>query len=348
MTTPGDLATPGAAPRPEPVPGSLLRVEDLVVEFVTRDGVVHAVNGVSFDLAPGETLGIVGESGSGKSVSAMSLAGLLPTPPARIVRGTAHFDGEDLLTAGPRRLRELRGREIGVVFQDPMTALNPVFTIGNQVTEAIRVNDRTVSRRAARDRAAQLLTLVGIPRPRERLGQYPFELSGGMRQRVMIAMAIANRPRILIADEPTTALDVTVQAQILDLLALAREEVRAATILITHDLGVIAELADRVCVMYAGRVVETATVRDLFDHPAHPYTEALLASRPAAVPDGSDLFHIPGAPPTLLNHVPPGCPFAPRCHRRDGRSRCVTERPDAADVGPGHRAACHFWTEAAA
>jgi oligopeptide/dipeptide ABC transporter ATP-binding protein len=324
---------------------TLLRVEDLVVEFVTRDGVVHAVNGVSFDLAPGETLGIVGESGSGKSVSAMSLTGLIPMPPARIVRGAAHLDGEDLFTTSPRRLRELRGREIAVIFQDPMTALNPVFTIGSQLIEAIRVNDRSVSRRAARDRAADLLALVGVPRPRERLKQYPFEFSGGMRQRAMIAMAIANRPRILIADEPTTALDVTVQAQILDLLALAKEEVRAATILITHDLGVIAELADRVAVMYAGRVVETAAVGDVFDRPVHPYTEALLASRPAAVPDGGELFQIPGVPPTLLGDLPPGCAFAPRCHRRAGRVRCVTEVPADWDVGRGHRAACHFWSE---
>jgi len=341
-------AAPRAVAGLEPARPTLLRVEDLVVEFVTRDGVVHAVNGASFDLGPGETLGIVGESGSGKSVSAMSVTGLIPSPPARIVRGAAYLDGEDLLTASPRRLRELRGREIAVIFQDPMTALNPVFTIGSQMTEAIRVNDRAVSRRAARDRAADLLARVGIPRPRERLKQYPFELSGGMRQRVMIAMAIANRPRILIADEPTTALDVTVQAQILDLLALAQEELQAATILITHDLGVIAELADRVAVMYAGRVVETAAVGDLFDHPVHPYTEALLASRPAAVPDGEDMFQIPGVPPTPLGDLPPGCAFAPRCHRRDGRARCVTESPASWDVAPRHRAACHFWTEAPA
>jgi oligopeptide/dipeptide ABC transporter ATP-binding protein len=324
----------------------VLAVADLAVDFVTHDGTIHAVNGVSFELFPGETLGIVGESGSGKSVSVLSLLGLVPMPPGRIVAGSALFDGEDLLTASARRLRALRGSDIAVVFQDPDTALNPVFTIGNQLVEAIRVNDRSASRRAARARAVELLDLVGISEPAARLKQYPFEFSGGMRQRVMIAIAIANRPRVLIADEPTTALDVTVQAQILEVLMLAQQETGAATILITHDLGVIAETADRVVVMYAGKVVETATSNELFERPLHPYTEGLLASRPSLSGTAEELFQIAGSPPFMLGGMPPGCAFAPRCHRSRERQECATDVPLLTATSAGRGVACHFWSEA--
>jgi oligopeptide/dipeptide ABC transporter ATP-binding protein len=323
----------------------LLDVADLVVDFLTEDGVVHAVDGVSFSIEPGEIVGVVGESGSGKSVTAMSILGLIRQPPGNIRRGTLSFHGEDLRAMPPRRLREIRGGQIAMVFQDPMTTLNPVLSIGSQIVEAIRLHHRDSSRAAARARALELLELVGVPNPEARLRQYPHEFSGGMRQRAMIAMAIANDPELLIADEPTTALDVTIQAQVLDLLRTAQETTKAATILITHDLGVIAELADRVLVMYAGRIVEQASVRTLFAAPRHPYTAGLLASLPRLDDEEGPLRPIPGSPPNMLE-PPPGCPFHPRCPL--AADRCRTERPELTDLGNGQYSACHFHEKLAA
>ncbi|MDF5756387.1 ABC transporter ATP-binding protein [Spongiactinospora sp. TRM90649] len=329
--------TTTAEPRP------LLEIEDLVVDFTTDDGVVRAVDGAGYTVAPGETLGVVGESGSGKSVTAMSALGLIK-PPGRITSGRIVFDGIDLRAIPPRELRRLRGGRIAMIFQDPMTALNPVLSIGAQLTEALRLHRQGMSRAAARERAAELLTLVGVPGAERRLRQYPHEFSGGMRQRAMIAMAIANDPDLLIADEPTTALDVTVQAQVLDLLRLTRRETGAATVLITHDLGVVAELADRVVVMYAGRVVEHGTVADIFGAPRHPYTRGLLASLPRLDDEADELTPIPGAPPVPGETVA-GCAFAPRCAL--ARDRCRTERPELAQAGPGRASACHFHHELA-
>ncbi|WP_026402312.1 ABC transporter ATP-binding protein [Actinomadura rifamycini] len=321
----------------------LLEIEDLVVEFDTDEGTVRAVDGAGYTVLPGETLGVVGESGSGKSVTAMSALGLIK-PPGRVASGRIVFDGVDLRGLPPRELRRLRGGRIAMIFQDPMTALNPVMTIGGQLTEALRLHDARMSRAAARRRAADLLALVGVPGAAKRLKQYPHEFSGGMRQRAMIAMAIANEPDLLIADEPTTALDVTVQAQVLDLLREARRETGAATVLITHDLGVVAEMADRVVVMYAGRVVEHGPVAEIFRAPRHPYTRGLLDSLPRMDEDADELTPIPGAPPAP-GEVTAGCPFAPRCAMV--RDRCRTERPEFAPTGPGRTSACHFHAELA-
>lgn len=324
---------------------NLLEVRDLVVEFATDEGTVHAVNGVSFDVAPGEILGVVGESGSGKSVTAMAILGLLRRPPARIPQGTVQFRGEELLSASPVRLRQLRGDELAVVFQDPMTALNPVHRVGKQIAEVIRLHKK-VSAAQARRRAEELLASVGVPEPAERARQYPHQFSGGMRQRVMIAMAIANDPALLIADEPTTALDVTIQAQVLGLLRKAQRETGAATILITHDLGVVAEMADRVLVMYGGSIVEQGDVSTLFAVPRHPYTVGLMQSLPRLDRDTDELVPIPGSPPNMTA-APTGCPFAPRCTLSRGRERCRTERPALVHIGPGHATACHFHDELA-
>ena len=327
------------------MPEPILSIRDLVVEFGTEDGVVHAVDGVSYDVYPGETLGIVGESGSGKSVSQLALLGLIPQPPGRIVRGEATFDGRDLLRMSKRDLRRLRGGEVAMVFQDPMTSLNPVLKIGDQIGEAIQVHNPGIGDKAVEKRTIDLLTLVGVPNPERRFEQYPHEFSGGMRQRAMIAMAIANEPKLLIADEPTTALDVTIQAQILEVLKKAQDETHAATILITHDLGLIAEMADRVVVMYAGRVVELTDVHTLFEAPRHPYTVGLMDSLPRLTVDEDWLRPIPGQPPSLISR-PPGCPFHPRCFLRQGRQRCVAEEPPLRPVGPdGHLSACHFAEE---
>jgi oligopeptide/dipeptide ABC transporter ATP-binding protein len=324
----------------------LLSVRGLTTKFDTPDGVVHAVTDVSYDVYPGETLGVVGESGSGKSVSVMSLLGLIPQPPGRIADGEVWFDGKDLLTLSQSHMRRIRGRDIGMVFQDPMTSLNPVFTVGDQIAEAMLVHDR-MSDSEARQRAIALLELVGVPNPEGRFDQYPHEYSGGMRQRAMIAMAIANRPRLLIADEPTTALDVTIQAQVLDVLRSATKESGAATILITHDLGLVAEMADRVVVMYAGRVVETGDVHTIFHEPRHPYTLGLMSSLPRLDVDLERLVPIVGTPPSLVN-PPPGCAFHPRCRLSEGRERCRVEVPALAPAGrEGHRAACHFSEEMA-
>jgi oligopeptide/dipeptide ABC transporter ATP-binding protein len=326
------------------VSSPVLSIRGLTTEFVTPAGVVKAVNDVSWDLYPGETLGVVGESGSGKSVTAMSILGLIQSPPGRIVAGEILFDGRDLLTMSARELRQLRGSQIGMIFQDPMTSLNPVLTVGQQIAEALQLHDRGLSREQARARAIELLTMVGVPNPEGRYDQYPHEHSGGMRQRAMIAMAIANDPKVLIADEPTTALDVTIQAQVLDVLRTAQERTDAATILITHDLGLIAEHADRVIVMYGGKVVEVADVLSVFAAPRHPYTLGLMTSLPRLDVELERLDPIPGSPPSLID-LPTGCSFHPRCRVSKGRDVCRTQVPPLYEVGGGQRAACHFSEE---
>ena len=287
----------------------------------------------------------MGESGSGKSVSQLAILGLIPQPPGRILRGEAEFEGKDLLKMSKKDLRRLRGGQVAMVFQDPMTSLNPVLKIGHQIAEAIQAHQDDVGDKAAKARTIALLELVGVPNPDRRYDQYPHEFSGGMRQRAMIAMAIANDPKLLIADEPTTALDVTIQAQILETLKTAQEESHAATILITHDLGLIAELADRVVVMYAGKVVELTDVQTLFAAPRHPYTVGLMDSLPRLTVDEEWLRPIPGQPPSLISR-PPGCAFHPRCFLSQGRTRCRTEEPPLRVIGPdGHLSACHFAEE---
>jgi oligopeptide/dipeptide ABC transporter ATP-binding protein len=314
----------------------ILRVRDLETHFFTRDGVVRAVDGVSFDVEESRVLGIVGESGCGKSVTALSIMGLIPKPPARIVGGDVLWQGRDLTELSERELEDVRGKEIAMIFQDPMTSLNPTLTIGTQLTETVRRHEG-LSRNAAKVRAAELLHEVGIPNPKQRLDDYPHRLSGGMRQRVMIAIAISCDPALLIADEPTTALDVTVQAQILDLLEDLEQEHRMAMIIITHDMGVIAEAADDVLVMYAGQVVEQAPVLELFDHPEHPYTEALLGALPQVEDAGvrnRRLTAIPGRPPDLID-PPPACRFAPRC-TYGGMDACSTHMPELRELRAGH------------
>lgn len=321
------------------MPDALFSIKDLSVEFDTPEGVVRAVNGVSFDVHPGETLGIVGESGSGKSITVLAALGLLARSSAKVLSGSVTFEGRDLLRLPERALRHIRGNDIGLVFQDPSSALDPVATVGRQLVEAIRVHAR-VSKPEARSRCIDLLTTVGIPEAPSRFDQYPHEYSGGMKQRAMIAMAMANHPRLLIADEPTTALDVTIQAQVLRVLRHAKEESGAAGILITHDLGIIAEMADRVVVMYSGRVVEIGTVYEVFHTPRHPYTCGLLASLPPVDVDVDTLPMIPGTPPAIL---PSGCAFHPRCDLSGGRKRCREEVPQLSEVGnSGQWSACHF------
>jgi len=327
------------------MPEPLLSIRDLAVEFTTEDGVVKAVDGITYDLFPGETLGIVGESGSGKSVSTMSILGLIPQPPGRIVSGVAMFQGKDLLKQSKKELRRIRGNDLAMVFQDPMTSLNPVLKIGYQIAEAIKTHNPNVKDDTANKRAVDLLKLVGVPNPERRVEQYPHEFSGGMRQRAMIAMAVANEPSVLIADEPTTALDVTIQAQILEVLKKAQEETHAATILITHDLGLIAELADRVIVMYAGKIVELGDVHTIFNTPRHPYTVGLMDSLPKLTAEEEWLRPIPGQPPSLISR-PPGCPFHPRCFLSQGRVRCREEEPPLRPIGDSlHQTACHFAEE---
>ncbi len=324
----------------------VLAVRDLSVEFHTPDGVVHAVDHVSYEVRPGETLAVVGESGCGKTVTSLAVLGLVPQPPGRIVSGEILFQGKDLLRASPRELRRLRGAEISMIFQDPQSSLDPVFTIGQQISSVLRAHDRRLSPRAALARTVELLTGVGVPDARERVGDYPHQWSGGMCQRAMIAMAMANQPKVIIADEPTTALDVTIQAQVLDVLRAAQRETGTATVLITHDLGVVAEMADLVAVMYAGRIVETGGVHAIFHAPRHPYTLGLMASLPRLHTDLRRLEPIRGQPPSLLR-VPPGCPFHPRCRLRRGRDRCVTDVPPLLEVNgdSSQASACHFWSE---
>lgn len=308
---------------------SVLNVSDLTTRFNTQDGVVHAVNGVSFELRAGEFLGVVGESGSGKSVTMMSLLKLIPMPPGEIVGGEAMFEGEDLLDIGREALRKVRGGKIGFIFQDPMTSLNPVLTIGKQLSEPLILH-RNASKREAIKRGTELLDLVGIPDAAQRMKAYPHELSGGMRQRVMIAMALACEPQVIIADEPTTALDVTIQAQIIETVRELREKLGTAVIWITHDLGVVAGLADRVIVMYGGEIVEQAPVNHLYAHPSHPYTQGLLESVPRLDQKGLELASIPGQPPSLMAE-PVGCSFAPRC--KYAFDRCRTDNPTLTEIG---------------
>ena len=315
----------------------LLEVRELRTHFFTRDGVVKAVDGVSFSVERGRTLGIVGESGCGKSVTALSIMGLIPKPPARIVGGDVLFEGRDLTALTERELSDVRGSEIAMIFQDPMTSLNPTLTIGTQLVEAIR-RHTDASRQEARRRAVELLEEVQLPKAAQRLKDYPHRLSGGMRQRVMIALALSCNPELLIADEPTTALDVTVQAQVLDLLDELRRSHDMAMIFITHDMGVIAEVADEVVVMYAGQVVEHAPVRALFDRPEHPYTEALLGALPQledAKARHGRLTAIPGRPPDLID-PPVGCRFAPRCPYAGEPDGCAEHVPELRELRPGH------------
>ena len=322
----------------------VLSVRDLTIEFEAPGGAVRAVDGVSYDLYPGDVLGVVGESGSGKSVGVMSMLGLLPSPPARIVGGSVIFEGQDLLKLNRRQLRKIRGKRIAMVFQDPMTALNPVFKIGAQLAEAIRIHNPSATRAEVRRRGIEILEMVGIPEPAARYDQYPHQFSGGMRQRAMIAMAIANRPAVLIADEPTTALDVTIQAQVLDVLKTAQEETGAAAILITHDLGLVAEMANRLLVMYAGRVVETGSIDRIFGRPCHPYTVGLLGSVPRLDADMNRLVPIEGQPPNMAE-PPSGCRFHPRCSLMQGREICAAQVPPLLQIGPSHWTACHFAEE---
>jgi oligopeptide/dipeptide ABC transporter ATP-binding protein len=330
-----------------PVGGSLLSVRDLRVQFKTDRGLVKAVDGVSFDIGENEVVGIVGESGSGKTVTALSVLGLLPAT-ARVT-GEIRFRDRDLRTLPEHELRALRGSSIGIVFQDALTALNPLHRVGTLVAEAIRMHSPETTRRVVDDMVHDLLARVGIPDPTTRARQYPHEFSGGMRQRVMIAMAIANDPPLLIADEPTTALDVTTQAQVLEVLGKVRARSGSAMMLITHDLGVVAGVVDRMLVMYAGRVVESGTVEQVFNQPSHPYTLGLLASLPRLDGDRSRrLSRIPGQPPSLI-HLPPGCPFHPRCPFARTPDPCATEAPAVrAAPGAGHLAACHLVDEVAA
>ncbi len=318
----------------------LLQVKDLKTYFYTEEGVVKAVDGVSYDLEEGETLGLVGESGSGKSVSALSILRLIPQPPGKIVAGEVLFDGKDLLKLDEEEIRHIRGNRIAMIFQEPMTSLNPVLTIGRQLTEALELHLK-LEKRAAVKRAAELLEMVGIPDAASRLSDYPHQFSGGMRQRVMIAMALACNPKLLLADEPTTALDVTIQAQILEVLARLSRELGTAVIIITHNLGVVARYADRVNVMYAGKIIETAAAAELYANPKHPYTLGLLRSVPRLDQSRKDrLDPIEGSPPDLV-HMGPGCSFQPRCRFRV--DKCATDAPPLFSAGENHFSACWEW-----
>lgn len=317
----------------------LLEVRDLQTHFHTQDGVVKAVNGVSFHVDRGETLGIVGESGCGKSVTSLSIMRLIPNPPGRIVGGQIMFDGEDLLKLSDEEMRHIRGNRIAMIFQDPMTSLNPVLTVGRQITESLELHLK-LTKREAHNRAGELLDMVGIPSASKRLDNYPHQFSGGMRQRVMIAMSLSCNPELLIADEPTTALDVTIQAQILELINRLKDELETAVIIITHDLGVVAGMADRVTVMYAGRVVEEGKTADIFENPRMPYTIGLLRSIPRLDEErGHKLNPIRGVPPDLTN-LPQICSFSPRCDY--AQESCLTQVPPLRSVSHGHRAACLF------
>ncbi|MGC5030135.1 ABC transporter ATP-binding protein [Micromonospora sp. DT229] len=326
---------------PTPPGGHLLEVRDLHIEFRTGEGVAKVINGVSYHLDPGETLAVLGESGSGKSVTAQAIMGILDIPPADIRCGEIYYHGRDLLALPEEQRRQVRGKEIAMIFQDALSALNPVFPVGWQIGETLR-RRLGMSRADARRRAVQLMELVQIPGAAGRLGDYPHQFSGGMRQRVMIAMALAMEPKVLIADEPTTALDVTVQAQIMDLLADLRRDLDMAMILITHDLGVVADVADRIAVMYAGRIVEHAEVRPLYRAPAHPYTKGLLESIPRLDQRGGKLSTIRGLPPNLMR-IPSGCPFHPRCPYV--QQVCVDVVPHDLVLGDGRTSACHFAQE---
>ena len=335
MSSGVDAQPPGKAP-------PLLAVENLVVEFGPKEAPIRGVDGVSFEIEAGRSVGIVGESGSGKSVTSLSILRLLPEPPGRIAGGRVMFQGVNLLEVPRNRMKEIRGRDIAMVFQEPMSSLNPVMTIGDQIAEAILLHE-TMSAEARRAKVVEMLRVVGIPNPAGRLDAYPHQFSGGMRQRVMIAMALACNPKLLIADEPTTALDVTVQAQVLDLMKRIRRQFNTAILLISHDLGIIADLCERVVVMYAGRVMEDADVRSIFRAPKHPYTRGLLQSIPRLDDERDRLYQIPGSVP-MAGAARKGCPFAPRCSMRV--DRCTTEMPPLFRFGPTQRAACWVTAEA--
>jgi peptide/nickel transport system ATP-binding protein len=337
-------ADAGIAVAERRVPGALLEVQDLRIHFPTDDGLVKAVDGVSFSIDRGRTLGIVGESGSGKSVTSLGVMGLHHGSNAHI-SGRIWLDGEELVAATAARVRQLRGSKMAMIFQDPLSSLHPYYTVGNQIAEAYLVHN-DVGKQAAREHAIDMLGRVGIPHPRSRLDDYPHQFSGGMRQRAMIAMALSCNPELLIADEPTTALDMTVQAQILDLISDLQEEFGSAVIIITHDMGVVAELSDEILVMYAGRMAEYASSDDIFFQPGHPYTWGLLTSMPRLDRARLDrLVPISGTPPSLIN-VPPGCPFHPRCaYAGATNGKSSTEVPELRSVGPGHEVACHLSTD---
>ncbi|MFG3350049.1 ABC transporter ATP-binding protein [Streptomyces sp. NPDC048018] len=322
----------------------LLEVRDLHVEFHTRDGVAKAVNGVNYSVDAGETLAVLGESGSGKSVTAQAVMGILDVPPGKITSGEIRFQGQDLLTLKEEERRKIRGAKMAMIFQDALSSLNPVISVGDQLGEMFQVH-RGMSRKDSRTKAVELMDRVRIPAAKERVGQYPHQFSGGMRQRIMIAMALALEPELIIADEPTTALDVTVQAQVMDLLAELQRELNMGLILITHDLGVVADVADKIAVMYAGKIVEQAPVHEIYKAPAHPYTRGLLDSIPRLDQKGQELYAIKGLPPNLLA-IPSGCSFNPRCPL--ARERCRTDVPPLYDVteSPVPRtSACHYWKE---
>ena len=320
---------------------ALLEVEDLEVEFHTRDGIAHAVNKVSFSLGAGETLGVLGESGCGKSVTAQAIMGILDSPPAKVTGGQVRYRGVDLLQMDDKVRRHIKANKIAIIFQDALSSLNPVFTVGWQLGELFRKH-QGASKAQAKVRAIELLELVGIPAPADRVNAYPHQFSGGMRQRVMIAMALALEPDIIIADEPTTALDVTVQAQVMSLLSDLQRDMQLGLILITHDMGVVADVADKICVMYAGHAVERSDVYGIYENPAHPYTKALLESIPRVDQKGQELTVIKGLPPALVN-PPSGCSFHPRC--AFARDRCKVDEPPLYEVPGDRQSACHYWEE---
>ncbi|GIH04420.1 ABC transporter ATP-binding protein [Rhizocola hellebori] len=326
----------------QPAGQHLLEVRDLFVEFHTRDGVAKVINGVSYHLDAGETLAVLGESGSGKSVTAQAIMGILDMPPAKIPKGQIFYNGDDLLKMAENRRRDIRGKDISMIFQDALSALNPVFSVGWQISETLRTRTE-MSKDAAMKRAIELMDLVKIPGAKTRVKDYPHQFSGGMRQRVMIAMSLAMDPKVLIADEPTTALDVTVQAQIMDLLADLRRDLNMGMILITHDLGVVADVADRIAVMYAGRIIEHADVHSIYKQPAHPYTRGLLDSIPRLDHKGTELATIKGLPPNLMR-LPTGCKYHPRCPYVQ-KPICVDEEPRSLNLGNGRTSACHFAKE---
>ena len=334
-TSPGPGDAPGGA---QP----LLEVKNLKTQFFTQDGVVRAVDDVSFYVMPGETLGVVGESGSGKSMTGLSIMRLIPTPPGKIVNGEVNFNGRDILKMSEEQVRSIRGNDIAMIFQDPMTSLNPVLTINRQISESLQLH-MGMNKDQARNRAIELLGMVGIPNPESRVNQYPHQFSGGMRQRVMIAMALSCNPKLLIADEPTTALDVTIQAQILDLMRGLQTETGTGVIMITHSMGVVAGMADRVQVMYAGHIVETASTEEIFANPRHPYTVGLMKSIPRLDARSKEkLQPIRGLPPDLID-LPDMCPFVPRCNY--AREKCEQKNPPLLEVKQGHFSACWFWEE---
>ena len=328
--------------RPSGSVAPLLEVKNLSTQFFTQDGVVRAVDDVSFYVMPGETLGVVGESGCGKSMTGLSIMRLIPSPPGKIVAGEVLFNGKDILKMSENDIRKIRGNDIAMIFQDPMTSLNPVLTINRQISEALQLH-MGMNKSQAKTRAIELLNLVGIPNSEERVDQYPHQFSGGMRQRVMIAMALSCNPKLIIADEPTTALDVTIQAQILDLMRTLQSERDTGVIMITHSMGVVAGMADRVQVMYAGHIVEAASTEEIFGNPRHPYTVGLMKSIPRLDAQTKEkLEPIRGLPPDLID-LPDMCPFVPRCNY--ARDKCEQKRPPLLEVAPGHHSACWFWEE---